>query len=323
MKGKKRFILGLLLSGVAIFWLIQKVDINEVAGAIKDVNYFFFILAGMIYLLGFLPRGLRWQLMLSTVKKVSVSDSTQTVVLGYAANNLLPLRLGEIVRAYVMGSKNGISKITCFGSIATERVLDGIAIVSLLGISMLSLTGRIQEMTVTNQIFLIGGTIFLLLILILFIMAKFSEAILRLWKSIIGNFGYDFLEKIINSLEFFRSKGLLFKVSLLSIIVWLIEGSMFVLILWVMGLENPVMMGYFCLGIINLSILLPSVPGYFGVYQAASVLAFLTLGYSESTGLAYGLIVHFAQYIPITLTGVVIFSRFGYAFGDFYRTIKS
>ncbi len=316
---KKRFILGLLLSSIAIFWLIQKVELNEVIDTIRDVNYFFFVSAGIIYLVGFLPRGLRWQLMLSTVKKVSVSDSTQTVVLGYAANNILPFRLGEVVRAYAMGNKNNISKITCLGSIATERVLDGIVIVSLLGISMLSLTDRIQGMRVTNQIFLIGGTIFLLSILVLFIMAKFSEVILKLWKNIIGNFGYGFLEKMINSLKFFRSKGLLFKVSLLSITVWLIEGSMFVLILWIMGLENPVIMGYFCLGIINLSILLPSVPGYFGVYQAASVFAFLTFGYSKSTGLAYGLIIHLAQYIPITLAGVVIFLKFGYKFSDFYN----
>ncbi|MEM3101468.1 MAG: lysylphosphatidylglycerol synthase transmembrane domain-containing protein [Candidatus Nitrosotenuis sp.] len=322
MKAKGKLIFGLLLSSIAILWIIWKVDFREVVETIKHINFFFFIFAGIIYLIGFLPRGLRWQLMLSTITKVSVYDSTETVVLGYAANNLLPFRLGEVVRAYVMGNRNNVSKVTCLGSIATERIFDGVVIVSLFGLSILYLEGEIHEMTVLNQIFFAGGVIFLLSIFSLFIFVKFSEIVLRLWKKTFGSFGQDFLVKVLKSLEFFHNKGLLLKVLILSIIIWLIEGSMFVLILWVMGLENPVIMGYFCLGVVNLSILLPSVPGYFGVFQAASVFAFLTLGYSKSTGLAYGLIIHLAQYIPITLAGVVVFFKFGYKFNDFYKTIK-
>ncbi len=81
--------------------------------------------------------------------------------------------------------------------------------------------------------------------------------------------------------------------------------------------------GLFCLGITNLTILLLSAPGYVGVFQAASVFAFLALGYSESTGLAYGLIVHLAQYVSITIIGFLVFDRFGYRFGEFYKTISS
>jgi uncharacterized protein (TIRG00374 family) len=125
MKKKGGLILSLGVSIAAIIWVMQKVNIQSVAEAMKQTHVIYWVSAILIYLIGFFPRGLRWQLMLSKIKSVSFSDSTQIVILGYAANNLLPFRLGELVRAYVMGIKNNISKITCLGSIGAERVMDG------------------------------------------------------------------------------------------------------------------------------------------------------------------------------------------------------
>ncbi len=323
MKNKIGLILSLGISCIAIFWLIHKVNWQEFQQAVSQVNYYWLLFAALIYLLGFLPRGLRWQLMLSTIQKVTLSDSIQVVVLGYAANNLLPFRLGEIVRAYIMGKKNDISKITCLASIATERIIDGIVIVSLLGLSMISLTSTIQQAESLKQILLTGGLLFLSAVFCLILVLVFSERILGVWKKLLGQVGLAQLEKVIQSLSFLRTKKILVQVLALSGVVWLLEGAMFVLILWVMGFENPVATGYFCLGIINLTILIPSAPGYVGVFQAASVFAFLALGYSESSGLAYGLIIHLAQYVPVTIIGILIFFRFGYGFSEFYKSVSS
>jgi uncharacterized protein (TIRG00374 family) len=321
MKKKIGLVISLAISGIAIFWLIQRVNLREVEQAMKQINYFCWFSAALIYLLGFLPRGLRWQLMLSTIKKVSLADSTQIVALGYAANNVLPFRLGEVVRAYIMGNKNNISKITCLASIATERVIDGIVLVSLLGLSMIFLSVTIQSAEALKHILFTCGAIFLSAVFIMVLVLIFSEKALQIGKSFFGHIGVEILEKLIHSLSFLRTKKILFNIVLLSIIVWLIEGAMFVLILWEMGLRNPVTGGYFCMGIVNMGILLPSAPGYVGVYQAASVFAFLALGYSESAGLAYGLLVHIAQYIPITIIGGFIFIHFQYRFSEFYKTI--
>jgi hypothetical protein len=322
MKKKSGLILSLGVSGIAIFWLIRKVNFQEFEHAVKQVNYSYLLSASLIYLLGFFPRGLRWQLMLSTIKKVSLADSTQAVLMGYAANNVLPFRLGEFVRAYIMGNKNNISKVTCLGSIAAERILDGIVIVSLLGLSMISLTATARQAQTLKHILLTSGFIFLFAVFLPVLILIYSDAILKLWKRFLGQTGLTVFEKIIHSLSFLRAKRILLQVLLLSIAVWLIEGVMFVLILWAMNIENPVAVGYFCMGIINLGILLPSAPGYIGVFQAASVFAFLTLGYQDSAGLAYGLLVHLTQYIPVTMTGIFIFIRFGYRFSDFYETIS-
>lgn len=323
MKKKIGLIFSLGLSGIAIFWLVQKVSFQEVERSVRDINYLGLLSAALIYLIGFFPRGLRWRLMLSTIKNVSFSDSTHAVVLGYAANNVLPFRMGEIVRAFVMGKNNNISKLTCLASIATERVLDGIVIVTLLGLSMISLTEIIRDAEVINNILLTGGLIFLFAVLTLIFILINSGGILRIWKRFFGQFGLAIIDKFLNSLSFLRTKKIFLQVLLLSVVVWLIEGAMFVLILWLMGFQHSVAIGYYCMGIINLGILLPSAPGYVGVFQAASVFAFLSLGYSNSTGLAYGLLVHLAQYIPVTIIGIIVFLRFGYRFNEFYRSISS
>ncbi len=323
MKKKSGLIISLGISFIAIIWLLQKVNWPEVEQAFKQVNFFWWLASAFLYLLGFFPRGLRWQLMLSTVNKVSIKDSLQIVVLGYASNNILPFRLGEVVRAYIMGTKNNMSRLTCLASIAAERIIDGIVILSILGISMISLTAAIQHTGRIQQILLTGGAVFLSAVITLILLLVFSDRILKIWKSVIGQTGLVPLEKIINSFSFLRTRKILFQVLTLSILIWLLEGGMFILILWVMDFNNPVAMGYFCMGIINLGILIPSAPGYVGIFQAASVFSFLALGYGESTGLAYGLLVHLAQFIPITLIGIFIFIRFGYSFGSFYKSISN
>jgi uncharacterized protein (TIRG00374 family) len=321
MKKKGGLVLSLSVSGIAVFWLVQKVSLQEAAQAMQQVNYFWWMSSALIYLVGFFPRGVRWRLMLSAVKKVSFFDSTRIVVLGYAANNLLPFRLGEVVRAYVMGNKNNISRITCIGSIGAERVIDGIVIVSLLGISMISLTVSGDQAEVLKKIFLTCGAVFLSAICLLVLVLINAEKILKRGENIFGNTGVAILEKLIHSLSFFRTRKILINILILSIFIWLIEGAMFVLILWDMGFKNPLTTGYFCLGIINLGILLPSAPGYVGVYQAAAVFAFLAIGYGESAGLSYGLLVHIAQYVPITIIGIIIFIHFGYRANEFYKTV--
>ncbi len=322
MKKTSGFIVSLCISGVAIAWLVSRIDLSEVQHTVTQVHYPWVIAATVLYLAGFLPRGLRWQLMLSTIQRVSLAESTRVVIMGYAANNVLPFRLGEVVRAYIMGSKNNISRITCLGSIATERIIDGIIILFLLGLSMVFLTPSIQQAAGLNRILLTGGIVFLSAVAVLVLVLAYSEKIPLLWEKYIGETGYTLIQKSIRSVIFLRSKHLLVRTMTLSVIVWLLEGLMFVLILWAMGLDNPIASGYFCLGIINLGILIPSAPGYVGVFQAAAVFSFLTLGLSEASGLAFGLLIHVLQFIPVTLIGIVFFLRYGYRFNEFYKAVS-
>jgi hypothetical protein len=321
MKSKSGILFSLAFSGAAIFWLVHKLDYQSVMSVASRINYGIWFAVALIYVAGFLPRGLRWQLMLSTIKKVSFVDSLQIVILGYAANNILPFRLGELVRAYAMGKKNGVSKITCLGSIGAERIIDGIVLLFLLGVSFLSLSTGVQEDPAVQKLMLFGGIIFTTAMFLIMLLLLFSQPILNISERLLGNSIRSLLEKILHSVSFFRTRTILFKVTLLSFIVWLIEGSMFGLVLWDMGITNAVAAGYFCLGIVNLGILIPSAPGYVGIFQAASVLAFLALGYGKAEGLVYGLIVHVAQYLPITLIGIAVFINLGYRFDEFYKSI--
>jgi uncharacterized protein (TIRG00374 family) len=323
MKKRTGLILCMGISCIAIVWLIQKVDWRDVQHTVRQVNVFWLISAAIIYLLGFFPRGLRWKLMLSPSGSVPLSESTQVVMLGYAVNNLMPFRLGELARAYLMGIKSNISKITCLGSIAAERIIDGIVIVMLLGLSSIFLTTTSRHADASGEVLLLGALIFLCAAIFMILSLTFSDAIIDSWKRLFGQRGLSFIENIIQSLVFLRTRRLLLRILILSVLIWLLEGSMFVLILWVMNYPHPVLAGYFCFGFVNLGILAPSAPGYFGVFQAASVFAFLSLGYSESAGLAYGLLVHLAQYIPITIIGVILLIRYGYRFGEFYKSISA
>ena len=92
---------------------------------------------------------------------------------------------------------------------------------------------------------------------------------------------------------------------LLSILVWVIEGFVFVFALYIFQLnEFAVVAGYLSLVIVNFGILIPSSPGYFGVFQGMTILSLLLYGVNKEMALSISILVHFCQYVPVTLWGV-------------------
>ena len=106
--------------------------IDELAGA----NYLFLIPAVAVYFVGVWFRALRWQFLLNPLRYFPVKRLYPVVVIGYAANNLLPMRLGELVRSYYLARQENFSASSALGSVAVERVFDGLTLIVLVAITV-------------------------------------------------------------------------------------------------------------------------------------------------------------------------------------------
>ena len=94
----------------------------------------------------------------------------------------------------------------------------------------------------------------------------------------------------------------------LSILIWILEGFVFILGLYSVGLTNSILfVGFITLCVVNFGILIPSAPGYIGVFQAVFILVLTTFGVSESNSLAAAIIIHSCQFFPVTLMGFFLF----------------
>ena len=291
------------ISLAALALVLSRLDWAAFVQNLKSISLRDVALCTLIYLLGFIPRAIRSKLMLPAL---SPNAAMGGVMIGYAANNLLPARLGEVVRAQLIGRVEGIRVATTLSSIVFERVLDGAAIVMLLfiGCSGLTLPGWADKARWT------GLAIFAVLLVCFLLSGFFHRFFSRFVPG--GRLGH-FIEGAMEGAAIgCRSVPALLAIVLLSFVVWCIEAGMFYIGFHAFGMPLGYFAALFVLGVLNLGILIPNSPGNVGVFQYFTVLSLGVFAISESQAAAYSVVLHLCQYIPVTAIGLIYLSVFGF-----------
>lgn len=134
--------IGAAVSVVAIWLVLQSVDLER-TGAVLGAADPAWILAGFGFCLAdLLLRSFRWQRLLAPVAAIPLRRVAGYLVVGYAANNLLPARLGELVRSHFLGDREGISRATALGTVVVERAVDLAVVVVIASVALLVLSVR-------------------------------------------------------------------------------------------------------------------------------------------------------------------------------------
>src|SRR5205807_9039001 len=120
-------------------------------------NYVWLIPSAVCTLLGYVLRTMRWRFILSSAARAPLTTLFPVLIMGFATNNLLPVRLGEIWRAYLLGRKQNVRKTLVLASVVVERVFDGITLIALL--VFVSIAIQLPEKG--REVELIAGAIFL------------------------------------------------------------------------------------------------------------------------------------------------------------------
>jgi glycosyltransferase 2 family protein len=308
----RQMAVGLLVSAVAIAWLAHKVDFGELRTAFSRLALWWIPLLATVYLSGFVLRGLRWRLMLRPIKTIGLSTSIAVILVGYMANNLLPARLGEVVRAFTLSRAERVSAITSVASIGIERIFDGLAL--LLIFALASAFGQVsadREPLVASVG--IGATVVFIGALATLFAARVQPGWIRAAAGSVSRLVParlrprvgDLTERVLDATCFLVLDRRLPAFLALSLGVWLLEGSMYLLALPAFGLPMSPALAYFTLAFANFGILIPSAPGYVGVYQTCVVLAFGAFGLPPDLALVYAITLHAVQFIPVTLLGLL------------------
>lgn len=308
----KKYILGafgILISVGAIYLLYQKIDVQKSVELLKRVPTYYYFLLIPIYLSSFFIRAIRWKLMLES-EKVSFKDCLDSIVVGFAGNNLIPARGGELLRMFFFSNKTKVNRLTAISSIFVEKILDGVALIFILVITLLLQPSLmeidwLQKLTYTVSFFVV------ILLISLIVLRLFSEKIIQFItekKFPLHQFISGVIEKIADALKFIKWNFSSLGIIVLSIIIWLVEGAMFPFGIQAFGVENNVLlMGFFMLAIVNFGLIVPSSPGYVGVFQAMTVVALLLFNIPEETALSIGILIHLCQFVPITIWGILVF----------------
>jgi glycosyltransferase 2 family protein len=300
--------LGWLISLVFLYFALRDLNWSSVLVAFAKVSPLAPIAMIGTYCLGFVLRSWRWRLLLP--RGIVLRDSLAAVVLGYAANNILPARLGEIVRAQAIGQKAKISRSLALASIFVERVFDGLVLTGLL---YLGIRGS-EIPTWASSVGVLGLSLFggaLTCVLLLALTRSLWSNKIELLPSLKLR---QILQQFARGLTLVgRDRFLPLTIFGLSLTVWLVEGIMFYIAIKAFALDVPPTAALFVMGVINLGILVPSAPGYLGAFQYFGLLAFGAWKVPAESALACIVMVHACQYLPITLWGLSYIPYFGFS----------
>ena len=232
--------LGLLL--LVVFFYTSDFDLMRLA--FKRAEYIYLIPGILIYMLSIWFRALRWKYLLITTKTVTSFRLYPVVVVGYMANNLLPFRLGELVRGYYLSKRENVSTITGLSTILVERILDALALIFLIGITSIFIPigntvhglSSLAKIPGHFLVFIFVAPFCVLFGALLFIALfrkKAEKSLYALTKFIPEKSRptlVDFSGKIFDGLESLRSFSMIVKLLLLSIPIWICETFLFLFV---------------------------------------------------------------------------------------------
>lgn len=303
---------GLLISVGFLIFAFRGQDFDRIRDALREANYWYLLPALALYFAGVGVRAFRWSILLRPLVRVRAREILPVVVVGFMANNILPLRTGELVRAYVLSQRYGVRKTAALATIAVERLFDGLTMLAfmLAATTVVSFTSQLQHLAIVAFVLFAG------LLLGLFVLTFGGTLRDRLLQLVLGPLPTPVADRVEHLAESFLSglgvltrKGDLLAVASASAVAWLLEASMYWMVARGFGGELSETLGIagtlLTTGVANLATLIPSSPGYVGPFEAGVVLVVNgALDVSRPVALSYAIVVHAALYFPITLWGL-------------------
>lgn len=134
-----RPVIGLLVSGVALWIVAGQVDLAATGDILSTAAPASVVAMLAAFVVDVLLRARRWQLLLAPIRALPYATVLASVLVGYLANNVLPARLGEVVRSSHLGGRTGIGTTTALGTVVVERAVDTAMVVAIAGVAVLSL----------------------------------------------------------------------------------------------------------------------------------------------------------------------------------------
>ena len=264
--------------------------------------------------LAFPLRLVRWRLLLRDEhgKAYPAGPLWHAIAIGFTANNILPLRAGELIRAYTAARLTSARFTTVISSIAVERIFDGLTVVSLLTLALLSpeLPASVKiGGTSVAQLARGAGVISLLALLAAVGVVAAPLTAERVVRGVLPRAHFadriiDLIEGVRRGLAVLRSPTRLAGVVVWSLVLWLVNALAFYVGFSAFGI--PVSFGGALLlqGLLVLGISIPSTPGFFGPFEAVIVAVLALYGIPGSLAFSYAISFHITSFVPITLLGL-------------------
>jgi hypothetical protein len=289
--------------GVLFTWLaMREVDFRQMGDYLATVEYWYVLpYIALMVVIHFL-RIWRWGLLLSPVGHVPFRRLLPIASVGFLAIVLLPFRMGELVRPYLVAERGRISFSAALGTCVVERVVDGLLVVGMLFTALAFVDTPIPRGVVTSgyvALAIFGGVLAALIVALLK-----RDASLRFWRRALGLLSHRLAEKLTGMLaafidglralpDFRRIAGVIG----LSVVYWLLSVAGIWLLFRAFHFDLPITAAFVLMGILVIGIMVPGGPGFAGPFEIAVKVALVDLFLvSSAANAGYTIVLHGLQF---------------------------
>lgn len=296
----RKFLIGLILSAIALWWAFKEFDWAAFASAITGASVFYIVLSLFALLLAIPIRGFRWRIFLEPMGEVTTMQTTEATVVGYFGNNIFPFRFGEVIRSYFISRQCNILISKVFGSILVERLIDvgGMLLILMLLPLIVAIPDDLKIPVIVAMVISGSAIVFL-------IWASSQERV-----SITSGKLKVMIENLHTGFSSFRQSRHHPSIVLATILIWI---CYYLNIHWAqqaLGIGFTMGQSYLLLVIVSVVIAIPAAPGYLGTYHAAVI--FLVNGLLDVElvpAQALAIVLHAMGYVFYSILGSIGFFR--------------
>ncbi|HTR54773.1 MAG TPA: lysylphosphatidylglycerol synthase transmembrane domain-containing protein [Kofleriaceae bacterium] len=283
----------LVIAAIAacLYWFVRELDWAQLATALAHAKLWPIALAAVLNFACLWGKALCWRVMLAPRYDVTIARLFRYTIAAFAGSVLAPARAGEVLRLWTLKRRDGVPVADSAAVAVAEKLLDGISMVLLVAPVpwLLPLPGWVGTTILVTAA--VGVAFFIALYIAVGLVHPASES----WFA-----------RFIAGMHVIRSPRRL-AMSLVTLIgVWIADIAMVVLVLYAVGIDEPVAAGVFILFAINLTIALPSTPAGVGAFEVGAIAAMDVLGIDRTPAFAFALIYHALQVVPLVVVGLAL-----------------
>ena len=302
--------LGYTLSIACLIWVLHDCPIIKIVQEIRGLEWRWVLLGVTADLLTYVAHAWRWNTLLKPVARLRLWRSTQAIYIGLFANEVLPLRIGELIRCYLLAHWNNLRPSVGFASAGVERLIDGFWMVLSFVITASFVQGIPKKLVLLVQV--LGVLIILGAAILLWVVLRKHET-----HAVVSESKWSArLRHVAEGLRLMGTTRTLAATAIISLLylvlqfvtVWaLIKAAHFDYSFWVAsGLIT----------LVRFAVVIPNAPGNLGVFQAACVKALELFDAQEQDAKGFAFVMWIALTLPLLIGGAVATALTGLKLGE-------
>ena len=313
--------LGLIISAIFLYIVLSRMELDQVWLALKTARYWWLIPGVAVYFFGVWARTWRWHYLLRPMLPVPLARLFPVVCIGYMGNNVYPARAGEVIRAYVLRKKEGVSISASLATIVVERIFDGVVMLLFVFFSLpfVPMQPWLRQVVALASLFFFGALV------VFFVMAVsprrsqvvYNWLIERLLPARFRGPARELMDRFVEGLHSLRSGKDVLMIFVTSLVIWLAETVKYWFVMHAFDFSVPFYVLMLMNGVVNLATTIPSSPGYVGTFDAPGIAVLSAYGVNPEEATAYTLILHAALWFPITALGAYYMWRESVSWAEF------